>query len=72
MKTALRQMDSFRDFDNQMTSQGDVRLIGVLNAQAQSNIAIAIAIAIANAIAMATARFASGAHSIHDDLTIKK
>lgn len=74
MKTALRQMDSFRAFDNQMTSRGEVRLIGVLNAQAQNNIAIAIAIANATAMAMAmaTARFASGAHSIHDDLTIKK
>ena len=61
VKTALQQNDSLRAFDIQVvTSKGDVRLIGVLDAQTQIDTAIAIA------------RGASGAHSIHDELTIKK
>lgn len=61
VKTALQQNASLQAFDIQVvTNKGDVRLIGVLENQAQIDTALAIA------------RAADGAHSIHDELTIKK
>jgi hyperosmotically inducible periplasmic protein len=61
VKTALQQNDLLKGFDiNVVTLKGDVRLIGVLNNQAQINEAIKIA------------RASDGAHSIHDELTLKK
>ena len=59
--TALRQSESLKGFDiNVVTNKGDVRLIGVVNSQAQVDEAIKIA------------RASDGAHSIHDELTVKK
>ena len=61
VKTALQQNDSLKGFDIKVvTLKGDVRLIGVLDSQAQIDEAIKIA------------RASDGAHSIHDELTIKK
>ena len=61
VKTALRQSDLLKGFDiNVVTLKGDVRLIGVLDSQAQVDEAIKIA------------RASDGTHAIHDELTIKK
>jgi osmotically-inducible protein OsmY len=61
VKTALLQSDALKGFDIQVvTLKGDVRLIGVLDNQAQIDDAIRIA------------RASDGTHSIHDELTIKK
>jgi osmotically-inducible protein OsmY len=61
VKTALQQSDSLKSFDITVVAlKGDVRLIGVLDTQAQIDEAIRIA------------RAADGAHTIHDELTIKK
>jgi osmotically-inducible protein OsmY len=60
VKTALHQDDSLKGFDiNVVTLKGDVRLIGMLDNQAQIDAAIKIA------------RASDGAHTIHDELTIK-
>lgn len=60
VKTALLQNESLKGFDiSVVTVKGDVRLIGVLNNQAQVD------------EALKTARAAEGAHAIHDELTIK-
>jgi len=61
VKTALRQNESLKGFDiNVVTLKGDVRLIGVLDNQSQIDEALKIA------------RASDGAHTIHDELTIKK
>lgn len=61
VKTALHQNESLKGFDiTVVTLKGDVRLIGVLDNQAQIDEAIKIA------------RASEGAHTIHDELTIKK
>jgi osmotically-inducible protein OsmY len=61
VRTALRQSDALKGFDiSVVTIKGDVRLNGVLDSQAQVDEALRIA------------RAAEGAHSIHDELTIKK
>ena len=61
VKTALHQNDSLKGFDiSVVTLKGDVRLIGMLDSQAQIDEAVKIA------------RASDGAHSIHDELTIKK
>ena len=61
VKTALQQNDSLKGFDiTVVTLKGDVRLIGMLDNQAQVDDAIKIA------------RAADGAHSIHDEFTIRK
>mgnify|MGYP001178305621 CR=1 FL=1 len=61
VKTALHQNESLKGFDiNVVTLKGDVRLIGVLDSQAQIDEAIKIA------------RASDGAHTIHDELTIRK
>lgn len=61
VKTALHQNESLKGFDiTVVTLKGDVRLIGVLDSQAQIDEAIRIA------------RASDGAHTIHDELTIKK
>lgn len=61
VKTALQQNDALKGFDIAVvTLKGDVRLIGVLNNQGQIDEAIKIA------------RAAEGAHTIHDELTIRK
>jgi len=61
VKTALHQNESLKGFDiNVVTLKGDVRLIGMLDSQAQIDEAIKIA------------RASDGAHTIHDELTIKK
>jgi len=61
VKTALQQSDSLKGFDIAVvTLKGDVRLIGVLNSQAQIDEAVKIA------------RASDGAHTIHDELTIRK
>ena len=61
VKTALQQSDSLKGFDiNVVTLKGDVRLIGMVDSQAQIDEAIKIA------------RASDGAHTIHDELTIKK
>ena len=61
MKTALQQNDALKGFDiTVITLKGDVRLMGVVNTQAQIDEAIRIA------------RAANGAHTIHDELTVKK
>lgn len=59
--TALQQSEALKGFDiTVVTLKGDVRLIGVLDTQTQIDEAIRIA------------RAADGAHTIHDELTIKK
>ena len=61
VKTALLQSKVLKGFDiNVVTLKGDVRLIGVLDSQAQVDEAIKIA------------RASDGTHAIHDELTIKK
>jgi hypothetical protein len=61
VKTALQQSDALKRFDiNVVTQKGDVRLIGGVDNQAQIDEAIKIA------------RSAVGAHTIHDELTLKK
>lgn len=61
VKTGLQQNDSLKGFDvTVVTVKGDVRLIGVLDSQAQIDEAIKIA------------RASEGTHTIHDELTIKK
>ncbi|MDO9236362.1 MAG: BON domain-containing protein [Aquabacterium sp.] len=59
--TALRQNDLLKGFDiNVVTLKGDVRLIGIVDNQAQIDAAIKVA------------RASDGVHTIHDELTIKK
>lgn len=61
VKTALHQSDSLNSFDiTVVTLKGDVRLIGVLDSQAQIDEAIKIA------------RASDGVHAIHAELTLKK
>ena len=61
VKTALQQNDALKGFDIAVvTLKGDVRLTGILNTQAQVDEALRIA------------RASEGAHSIHDELTVKK
>jgi osmotically-inducible protein OsmY len=61
VKTALRQSDALKSFDiTVVTLKGDVRLNGLVDSQAQIDEALRIA------------RAADGAHSIHDELTIRK
>jgi len=61
VKTALLQDAALKGFDiSVVTLKGDVRLIGVLDNQAQVDTAIKLA------------RAAEGAHTIHDELTVKK
>lgn len=61
VKTALNQNESLKSFDiTVVTLKGDVRLIGVLDNQTQIDEALKIA------------RASDGAHSIHDELTIKR
>lgn len=61
VKTALQRNESLRAFDiNVVTLKGDVRLIGMVDSQAQIDEAIKIA------------RASNGVHAIHDELTIKK
>jgi osmotically-inducible protein OsmY len=59
--TALYQNDTLKGFNIAVvTLKGDVRLTGVLDTQAQIDDALKIA------------RTADGAHTIHDELTLKK
>jgi hyperosmotically inducible periplasmic protein len=61
VKTALQQDDALKGFDIAVVTQkGDVRLTGVLDSQAQVDAALKIA------------RAAEGAHTIHDELTLRK
>ena len=61
VKTALHQNDSLKGFDiNVVTLNGDVRLTGVLDSQAQIDEAVKIA------------SVSDGAHAVHNELTIKK
>lgn len=61
VKTALLQNESLKGFDiSVVTLKGDVRLIGIVNSQAQIDEALAIA------------RASDGAHTIHNELTLKK
>lgn len=61
VKTALHQAELLKGVDiTVVTLNGDVRLTGVLDSQAQIDDAIRIA------------RAAEGAHTIHDELTLKK
>lgn len=61
VKTALLQDPALKGADIRVeTSKGDVRLIGVLDSQSQIDAAIKVA------------RAADGAHTIHDELTVKK
>lgn len=61
VKTALQNNDGLKGFDiTVVTLKGDVRLMGQLDNQAQIDEAIRIA------------RASEGAHSIHDELTLKK
>lgn len=61
VKAALHQNMSLSRFDiTVVTRKGDVRLIGALDSQSQIDEAIKIA------------RASGGAHTIHDELTIKK
>ncbi len=61
VKTALHQNELLKGFDiTVVTLKGDVRLVGVLDSQIQIDEALRIA------------RVAEGAHTIHDELTIKK
>lgn len=61
VKTALLQTESLKGKDIAVvTLNGDVRLTGLVDSQAQIDEAIRIA------------RAAEGAHTIHDELTIKK
>jgi osmotically-inducible protein OsmY len=61
VKTALQRSESLKGFDIAVvTLKGDVRLIGVLDTQAQIDEAIRIA------------RASEGAHTVHDELSVKK
>ena len=61
VKTALHQSEMLKGFDiSVVTTNGDVRLNGVVGSQAQIDEAIKIA------------RAADGTHAVHDELTIKK
>jgi hyperosmotically inducible protein len=61
VKMALQQNDRLKGFNISVsTIKGDVRLNGVLDNQAQIDEAIRIA------------RTSEGAHTIHDELTLKK
>jgi osmotically-inducible protein OsmY len=61
VKTALRQSDALKAFDiTVVTIKGDVRLNGMLDSQRQIDEALRIA------------RAADGAHSIHDEMTVRK
>ena len=61
VKTALNQNDSLKGFDIKVvTLKGDVRLIGMVDSQSQIDEAVKIA------------RASDGAHTVHDELTIKK
>jgi len=61
VKTALNQHSALKAFDIQViTLKGDVRLIGIVDTQAHIDQALAIA------------RSADGAHTIHNELTIKQ
>ena len=61
VKTALRQTESLKGFDIAVvTTKGDVRLTGMLDSQAQIDETIRVA------------RAADGAHTIHDELTVRK
>ena len=61
VKTALHQTDSLKGIDiTVITVKGDVRLSGMLDNQTQIDEALRIA------------RAADGAHTIHDELTIRK
>ncbi|CAN5880366.1 hypothetical protein BH11PSE8_BH11PSE8_27940 [soil metagenome] len=61
VRTALLQDALLKGFDIEViTVKGDVRLIGVLDSQAQIDTALKVA------------RAADGVHSIHDELTLKK
>ena len=61
VKTALLQDADLKGFDiGVVTLKGDVRLVGVLDSQAQVDTAVKLA------------RAAEGAHTIHDELTVKK
>jgi osmotically-inducible protein OsmY len=61
VKTALLQSESLKGFDIKVvTLKGDVRLMGMLDNQAQIDEALRIA------------RASDGSHTIHDELTIKK
>ncbi|MFY7863683.1 MAG: BON domain-containing protein [Roseateles sp.] len=61
VKTALQSDPALKGFDIQViTLKGDVRLIGVLDSQAQIDETLRIA------------RAAEGSHSIHDELMLKR
>lgn len=61
VKTALHLVDSLKGFDiTVVTTKGDVRLTGVLDTQAQIDDVLKIA------------READGAHTLHNELTLKK
>jgi osmotically-inducible protein OsmY len=61
VKTALLQTESLKGLDiTVVTLKGDVRLSGMLDSQSQIDEALRVA------------RAAEGAHTIHDELTIKK
>jgi osmotically-inducible protein OsmY len=61
VKMALQQSESLKSFNIRVvTLKGDVRLIGELDSQVHIDEAIKIA------------RDAAGAHTIHDEFTIKK
>ena len=58
---ALQQSESLKGFEiSVVTVKGDVRLNGVVDTQAQIDEAVSLA------------RAADGAHTIHDELTIKQ
>jgi len=61
VKSALQQNDSFKGFNiSVVTLKGDVRWSGMLDNQAQIDEAVRIA------------RASDGAHTVHDELTIKQ
>lgn len=61
VKTVLHQKESLKAFDiTVVTLNGDVRLTGMLDSQAQIDEAIKIA------------RASEGAHTIHNELTLKQ
>lgn len=61
VKTALQQNDALKGFDIAVaTTKGDVRLTGVVNLQVQMDEAVRIA------------RAAEGAHTIHNEITLKQ
>jgi hyperosmotically inducible periplasmic protein len=61
VKTALHQSDLLKGLDiSVVTVKGDVRLMGLLDTQAQVDEALNIA------------RASEGAHAVHDELTLKK